>query len=434
MTRFLDARETGFAEDFAQLIAARGARLDEAEIAAREIVQRVREGGVAAVLDFVKRFDGVELTEKHLRVTSAEIDHALAACPPDLVKALEHAADRIAAFHVRERPQDGGFIDEDGVSLGWRWNAVDSAGLYAPGGLAAYPSSVLMNAIPAKAAGVARLAMATPPARLFDNPAILAAAKIAGVDEIWKIGGAHAIAALAFGAGPLQACDVVVGPGNAYVAAAKKIVFGAVGVDAVAGPSEIFILCDGSLPPEWIAADLLAQAEHDEDAQSVLFTQDRAFGEAVSAAVEKQIAAGQAGKPARVSWERHGAIVIVGALEDAAPYVNQAAPEHVEIATEQADRLAGLIRHAGAIFLGAYAPEAFGDYIAGPSHVLPTSRAARFSAGVSTFTFMKRTSLIGADAQAAAAIGPNAARLADSEGLPAHALSVRLRLPGGGGG
>jgi histidinol dehydrogenase len=434
MTRFLDAQESGFGDAFTQLIAARGARLDEAEAAARAIVHGVRDGGLAAVLDFVKRFDGVALNAETLRVTPAEIDKAVAACPRDLLKALEHAAERIAVFHRRERPQDGGFIDEAGVSLGWRWNAVDSAGLYAPGGLAAYPSSVLMNAIPAKAAGVARLAMATPPARLFENPAILAAAKIAGVDEVWKIGGAHAIAALAYGAGPLQACDIVVGPGNAYVAAAKKLVFGAVGVDGVAGPSEVFILCDGTAPPEWIAADLMAQAEHDADAQSVLFTQDRAFGAAVAAAVERQLAAGQAGPSARQSWDRHGAIVFVRALEEAAPFVNQAAPEHVEIAAEQADRLAGLIRHAGAIFLGAYAPEAFGDYVAGPSHVLPTARAARYSAGVSTFTFMKRTSLIGADALAAAAIGPDAARLADAEGLPAHALSVRLRLTGGGNG
>ena len=428
MARILDAAAPGFAATYAQLIAERGQRLDKAEKVARDIVERVRAEGLAAVLDYTQRFDKVTLTQDNLRVTQAEIDAAYAACPPDLIAALEAAAERIAIFHERERPHSGGFTDEHGVSLGWRWTAVDAAGLYAPGGLAAYPSSVLMNAVPAKAAGVKRLAMATPPARLMENPAILAAAKIAGVDEIWKIGGAQAIAALAYGAGPLKACDVVVGPGRDFVAAAKKIVFGDVGVDAVAGPSEVFILCDGTVDPRWIAADLMAQAEHDADAQSVLFVTDRAYAQQVAAAVEAQIAAGQAGESARASWETHGAIVLVRALEDAAPLVDQAAPEHVQIAAENADKLAARIHHAGALFLGAFAPEALGDYVAGPSHVLPTTRAARFSAGVSTYTFMKRTSVIAADAKAVAAIGPAAARLADAEGLPAHALSVRLRL------
>jgi histidinol dehydrogenase len=428
MTRLLDAGAPDFPAAYTRLIAERGQRLDAAEKGAREIVSRVRAEGVAAVLDFTKRFDKLTLTASELRVTAEEIDRAYAACPTDLIEAMQLSAARIAAFHERERPHDGGFTDAEGVTLGWRWNAVDSAGLYAPGGLAAYPSSVLMNAIPAKAAGVKRLAMATPPGRVMENPAILAAAKIAGVDEIWKIGGAQAIAALAYGAGALKPCDVVVGPGRDYVAAAKKIVFGDVGVDAIAGPSEVFILCDGSIDPRWIAADLMAQAEHDEDAQSVLFTTDRAFAEKVAAAVEAQLAAGQAGASARASWERHGAIVLVGDLADAAALINQAAPEHVQIAAAEPDRLAALIRHAGAIFLGAFAPEALGDYVAGPSHVLPTARASRFSAGVSTYTFMKRTSLIGADAKAAAAIGPAAARMADAEGLPAHALSVRLRL------
>jgi histidinol dehydrogenase len=431
MKSLLFASAPDFAQTFKHLIAARGARLDEAEQAAREIVGAVRAGGMPVVLEYVRKHDRVELRAEDLRVTPEEIERAYAACPPGLIAALERAAARIAAFHQRERPSDGGFTDAEGVTLGWRWTPVDSAGLYAPGGLAAYPSSVLMNAIPAKAAGVRRLAMATPPGKLFENPAILAAAKIAGVDEIWKIGGAQAIAALAYGAGAMQACDVVVGPGNAYVAAAKKIVFGDVGVDAIAGPSEVFVLSDGTVNPTWIAADLLAQAEHDEDAQAVLFTQDEAFARAVAEAVEAQLAAGKAGKPARTSWDRHGAIVVVSALEDAAPFVNQAAPEHVQIAAENADRLALLVRHAGAIFLGAYAPEALGDYVAGPSHVLPTSRSARYGAGVSTYTFMKRTSLIGADATAAALIGPDAATLADAEGLPSHALSVRLRLPPG---
>lgn len=429
--RILNASDPSFAAAYRALIAARGARLDAAEKVAREIVERVRGEGLSAVLDYTARFDKLTLSESELRVTPAEIERAVAACPADLLDALKEAAARIADFHAREKPSDGGFTDAQGVKLGWRWSAVDSAGLYAPGGLAAYPSSVLMNAVPAKAAGVKRLAMATPPARVMENPAILAAAHVAGVDEIWKIGGAQAIAALAYGAGPLQACDVVVGPGRDYVAAAKKIVFGDVGIDAIAGPSEVFIICDGSVDPAWIAADLLAQAEHDEDAQSVLFVTDPAYAAQVSAAVEAQIAAGKAGAPARESWTRHGAIVLVAKLEDAAALVDLAAPEHVQIAAQQPERLGALVRHAGAIFLGAYAAEALGDYVAGPSHVLPTNRAARYSAGVSVYTFMKRTSVIAADARAVAAIGPAAARLADAEGLPAHALSVRLRLTPG---
>jgi histidinol dehydrogenase len=272
------------------------------------------------------------------------------------------------------------------------------------------------------------MVMATPPGKLMSNPAILAAADVAGVDEIWTIGGAQAIAALAYGAGPLQRCDVVVGPGNAYVAAAKKIVFGDVGIDAIAGPSEVFIIADNSTPAPWLAADLLAQAEHDEDAQAVLFTDDAAFGEAVAAAVEQQLLVGDAGASARTSWERHGAIIIVAKLEDAVPLVDRAAPEHVQIATADPESLAAKIRNAGAIFLGAYAPEALGDYVAGPSHVLPTARAARYASGVSTLTFMKRTSIIGATAAGVRAVGPAAASIADSEGLPAHARSVRLRL------
>lgn len=428
MARILDAADAGFARAYAQLIAERGQRFDKAEAIAREIVARVRTEGLPAVLDYTQRFDKVALTADSLRVTPDEIERAYAACPRDLIAALEEAAERIAIFHARERPQNGAFTDAHGVSLGWRWNAVDAAGLYAPGGLAAYPSSVLMNAVPAKSAGVKRLAMATPPARLMENPAILAAAKIAGVDEIWKIGGAQAIAALAYGAGPLQACDVVVGPGRDFVAAAKKIVFGDVGVDAVAGPSEVFILCDGGADPRWIAADLLAQAEHDADAQALLFTTDESFGRAVAEAVEIRLATGGAGASARDSWERFGAIIKVASLEEACVLADQGAAEHVQIAAADAELLSARITHAGAIFLGAYAPEALGDYVAGPSHVLPTGRRARYASGVTTQTFMKRTSVIAAGAGAVAAIGPAAARIADAEGLPAHAASVRLRL------
>jgi histidinol dehydrogenase len=429
--RILNAGDAGFREAYAALIAARGARLDAVEADVRAIVSRVRAEGLDAVLDYARKFDGVALSAGELRVSEAEIDRAVSACPRDLIAALETAAERIRAFHANERPQDGGFVDHEGVRLGWRWTPVDAAGLYAPGGRAAYPSSVLMNAIPAKAAGVMRLAMATPPARLFENPAILAAARIGGVDEIWKIGGAQAIAALAYGAGPLEAADIVVGPGNVYVAAAKKIVYGDVGVDSLAGPSEVFIVCDGSADPAWIAADLMAQAEHDQDAQSVLFTNDRTFADEVRAAVEAQLSAGGAGPSARASWAHHGAIILLDRLDDAAALIDQAAPEHVQIVAADAEALAARIRHAGAIFLGAHAPEALGDYVAGPSHVLPTARAARFASGVTTQTFMKRTSLISADARALAAIGPAAARLADAEGLPAHARSVRLRLAPG---
>ena len=431
MTRYLNSAEPAFGANYQRLLAARGETLDRAEESVRPIVRAVRERGVGAILEYAARFDGMAMKESDLRVTPAEIDRAVSACPADLLRALEEASERIAAFHAKERPSDGLYTDEAGVTLGWRWTPVDAAGLYAPGGLAAYPSSVLMNAIPAKAAGVGRVAMATPPGKLFDNPAILAAAKIAGIDEVWKIGGAQAIAALAYGAGDLAPTDVVVGPGNAYVAAAKQIVFGDVGIDSIAGPSEVFILCDGGIPPRWIAADLMAQAEHDGDAQSILFTNDKAFGQAVAAEVDALLRANEVGPAARASWDTHGAIVFVKSMEEGADLASRGAPEHVQIAAKDSERLAARVHHAGAIFLGAHAPEALGDYVAGPSHVLPTGRRARFSAGLSTFTFMKRTSIIGADAAAVAKIGPAAARIADAEGLPAHALSVRLRLGDG---
>lgn len=428
MARRLNAADPAFREAYAALIRQRGERFDAAEAGAREIVAAVRRDGVDAIVRFAKQFDGLEMKPADLRVSEAERKRARAACAKETIAALESAAGRILAFHSKQKPADAQWTDEAGVTLGWRWSAVDSAGLYAPGGLAAYPSSVLMNALPAKAAGVPRLVMATPPAKLHENPAILAAADIAGIEEIWAIGGAQAIGALAYGAGDLAACDVVVGPGNAYVAAAKKVVFGDVGIDAIAGPSEVFIVADASAPPAWIAADLLAQAEHDADAQSVLFTDDAKLADAVEAEIARALAAGEAGPSAATSWERHGAVILVDTLEDAAPFIDLAAPEHVQLAVESPAPLAALIRHAGALFLGVHAPEALGDYLAGPSHVLPTGRAARFASGVSVMTFLKRTTLIGASAQAIANIGPAAAALADAEGLPAHARSVRLRL------
>lgn len=428
MSRLLRATDASFADDYARLLAARGQRLEAAEVGARETIAAVRARGIEAVLELTAKYDGLALKADQLRVTADEIKTARGACPRDLISALERAAERIRAFHERQRPQDERWEDAERVTLGWRWTPVDAAGLYAPGGLAAYPSSVLMNAIPAKAAGVQRLAMATPPGKLMENPAILAAAEIAGIDEIWKIGGAQAVAALAYGAGALAPCDVVVGPGNAYVAAAKKLVFGDVGVDAVAGPSEVFIVADKTAPPAWLAADLLAQAEHDEDAQAVLITNDEGYGQAVMAVIAAQLANGEAGASARASWERHGAVIVVGALEDACALIDRAAPEHVQIATVDPEPLAQRIRHAGALFLGINAPEALGDYVAGPSHVLPTARAARYASGVSVLTFMKRTTLISATQAGVREVGPAAARLADAEGLPAHAQSVRLRL------
>jgi histidinol dehydrogenase len=407
MARLMHASAPGFAADYERLIAARGERLDEAEAAAREIVATVRARGMDAVCAFAEKFDGVRLAADQVRVRDEE---------------------SIRAFHEQERPQDGSFVDAAGVRLGWRWSAVDSAGIYAPNGQTALPSSVLMNAIPAKAAGVARIVMATPPGNLDAHPALLAAAKIAGVDEVWRMGGAQAIAALAYGAAPLERTDVVVGPGAAYTAAAKRVIYGAVGVDSVAGPSEVFVLCDGGADPRWIAADLLAQAEHDADAQSVLFTTGERFADAAAREVDLMLETGGLHPRARSSWARHGAIVIVRALEEALPLLNRAAPEHVQIVAANAEALAAGVRHAGAIFVGAHAPEALGDYIAGPSHVLPTVRGARFASGVTTQTFMKRTSLIGADAAALRALGPAAAAIADAEQLPAHARSIRIRL------
>ncbi len=428
MSRLLSTTATDFSQAFAALLQGRGEALDAAENAARAIAKDVRARGVQAILELTARFDGLILRADELRVTPAEIQRAYDACPSDLIAALEQAAERVHLFSEREKPQDGSYVDAQGVHLGWRWTPVDAAGLYAPGGLAAYPSSVLMNAAPAKAAGVKRIAMATPPAKIAENPAILAAAKIVGVDEIWKIGGAQAIAALAYGAAPLLPTDVVVGPGNAFVTAAKKIVFGDVGVDSLAGPSEVFIISDGNVDPAWIAADLLAQAEHDADAQALLFTTDKAFAERVLAAVEAQLQAGEAGNSARTSWERYGAVIVTRSLEEACALANQGAAEHVQIAAEYPEKYAALVTHAGAIFLGINAPEALGDYVAGPSHVLPIGRRARFASGIMTQTFMKRTSLIGASAEAVRAIGPAAARIADAEGLPAHAASVRARL------
>ncbi|MBI1393606.1 MAG: histidinol dehydrogenase [Alphaproteobacteria bacterium] len=424
----LDASDPGFAPAFDEFVA-RGRDGDgNVRDAVAGIIARVRAEGFAAVAGLTARFDGHGVDETTARVSADDLDRASHALDPELLAALRLAADRIRAFHEKQRPDDYRETDAAGLTLGWRWTPVDAAGLYAPGGRAAYPSSVLMNAIPAKAAGVERLVMCAPTPGGVDNPVVLAAAALAGVDEVWRIGGAQAIAAMAFGAGPIRPVDVVVGPGNAYVAEAKRQVFGDVGLDAVAGPSEIAVIADAANDPRWIAADLLSQAEHDPTSQAVLLTDDSGFADAVASAAAAQLADHPRKDIAETAWRENSAIIVVGSIRDAAALVDRLAPEHLELAVEHPEALLALVRHAGAIFLGRHAPEALGDYLAGPNHVLPTSGAARYASGLSTLTFMKRTTIVGADANAIAAVGAAAARLADAEGLPGHALSIRLRL------
>lgn len=426
--RRLSSDHPSFAQAFEALLAERGAVVDGAEAAARAAIAAVRADGLTAALRLTEQFDGVRLAPEAVLLDRTMLERAAEACSDEVLSALRLAFSRILDFHEREKPADAGWTDSIGMRLGWRWTPVDAAGVYAPGGLAAYPSSVLMNVAPAKVAGVGRVVLATPPGRASSNPAILAAAHVAGVDEVWILGGAQAIGALAYGAAPLQPVDVIVGPGNAYVAAAKRLVFGDVGIDSVAGPSEVFILADDSAEPSWLAADLLAQAEHDEDAQSVLFTDCSALAERVAMEVERQLKAGLAGPAAATAWARHGAIVLVKSLEEAAVLSNAGAPEHLQIAARDPERLLPLVRHAGAVFLGVSTPEALGDYIAGPNHVLPTGRRARFASGLSTTTFMKRTTLVSASPASLRAVGPAAATLAGAEGLPAHRHSLSLRL------
>jgi histidinol dehydrogenase len=428
MSKLLFANAPDFAATYKALLADRGEAVDGVEGKVAAIIAEVRARGFAALAELTQRFDQTAITPETVRVTPAQVDAAMKACDREVIKALELAARRIGDYHVRARPSDDRWTDAQGVTMGWRWTPVDAAGLYAPGGLAAYPSSVLMNAVPAKAAGVGRLVMVTPPARMMDNPAILAAAKIAGVDEIYGIGGAQAIAALAYGADPIAPVDVIAGPGNAWVSTAKKLVFGKVGIDSVAGPSEVFIIADKHNDPAIIAADLMAQAEHDGVAQSILFTDDAAFGQKVIDAANAMIGASEAGPQAAKSWPAYGAVIVVERLEDAIALCDQGAPEHLQIATDDPEVLGDQIRHAGAIFLGRHAPEALGDYLAGPNHVLPTGGRARWASGLSTHMFMKRTTLMGADEQGLRAIGPAGARLAQAEGLPAHAASITLRL------
>ncbi len=426
----LDASDAGFAAAFTALVNAR--READADVArdVAAIIARVRDEGDAALHDYTRRFDGHDLDRSGWRIERAECAAAHAALDPALRDALELAAERIATYHAKQRPADRDEIDAQGIRLGARWRPVDAAGIYVPGGRAAYPSSVLMNAIPAKAAGVERLVMVTPTPRGEVNPLVLAAAHVAGVDEIWRVGGAQAIAALAYGTDRIAPVDVVTGPGNAWVAEAKRQLYGVVGIDMVAGPSEIVVVADGRNDPEWTAADLLSQAEHDPTSQSILFTDDARFADAVAAAVDRQIATLATGTTARASWDANGAIIVVPTLDAALPLVDRLAAEHLELACEPdvAQALFDRVRHAGSVFIGRYTPEAVGDYVAGPNHVLPTGRRARFASGLSVLDFMKRTSFLALDAAGLAAIGPAAVALAEAEGLPAHARSVAIRL------
>ncbi|MBB5519280.1 histidinol dehydrogenase [Amphiplicatus metriothermophilus] len=428
MVRRLSTADDGFEATFAALVEAPRAAAENIAAAVSEIVAAVRTGGMTALVDYTKRFDRFDLTAENICVGEEEIAQAESRCDSETLAALDFAAARIRAYHEKQKPEGLRYTDEAGVTLGWRWTPVDAAGLYAPGGRAAYPSSVLMNAIPAKVAGVGRLCLCVPAPDGSMNPLVLAAARRAGVDEIYRIGGAQAIAAMAWGAGPIGPVDVIVGPGNAYVAEAKRQVFGRVGIDSIAGPSEILVVADGANVPDWIAADLLSQSEHDPSSQSILMTDDAGFADQVAAAVEVQLAASPRREIAAAAWRDNGAIILVRSFDEAPALVDRLAPEHLELAVADPEALLEKIRHAGAIFLGRHAPEAVGDYVAGPDHVLPTARAARYASGLSVLDFMKRSSIIGCDPEGLAAIGPAAARLADAEGLPSHAQSIRLRL------
>ena len=428
MARRLNATDASFDADFQKLLFAKREEEEDVARAVKDIIAEVRKGGDAALVALTNRFDRTSIDVGALAISAAEVDEALKKISKEQFAAIETAATRIEVYHKRQLPADERFTDETGALLGWRWTSVDSVGLYVPGGTASYPSSVLMNAIPAKVAGVQRIVMVTPTPDGKINPLVLAAARRAGVSESYRIGGAQAVAALAYGTETIKPVDKIVGPGNAYVAAAKREVFGRVGIDSIAGPSEILVIADGQNDPEWIAADLLSQAEHDASSQSILITDDAAFADKVAAAAEKQVAILPRKAIAEKSWNDYGAIIVVKALDDAAPLADAIAAEHLEIATDAPEAFAKKVRHAGAIFLGRHTPEAMGDYIAGPNHVLPTSRTARFSSGLSVLDYMKRTTLLGLDAKSIAAIGPDALVLAESEGLAAHARSIAARL------
>ena len=424
----LDRSAAGFEADFAAFLATKREVSEDVDAVVRDIIARVRKDGDTALVDYTKQFDRLDLTEKGVAVSEAEVDAAMAEVDADTLAALRFAHERITAHHARQMPQDDRYVDPVGVELGSRWTAVEAVGLYVPGGTASYPSSVLMNAVPARVAGVERIVMTVPSPDGQLNPLVLAAARLAGVSEIYRVGGAQAIAALAYGTETIAPVAKIVGPGNAYVAAAKRRVFGTVGIDMIAGPSEVLVIADGNNDPAWLAADLLAQAEHDAAAQSILITDDAALADAVEAEVERQLARLPRGEMAAASWRDFGAIILVADLADAAPLANRIAAEHLELAMDDAEAYLDKIRNAGAVFLGRHTPEVIGDYVGGSNHVLPTARSARFSSGLSVLDFVKRTSLLKLGPEQLRLLAPAAIALARAENLDGHAASVAIRL------
>ena len=424
----LNTSQPDFESRFAEMLSAK--REDSADVndVVAAIIKDVRQRGDAALCDLTRRFDRLDLTPDRLRLSADEIAAQIAHVTPQDRTALTLAAERIRAYHARQMPEDASWTDPEGATLGWRWTPVSAAGLYVPGGQAAYPSSVLMNAIPARVAGVERLAVCVPTPDGHINPLVVLAAQLSGVDEIYRIGGAQAIAALAYGTDTIAPVDKITGPGNAYVAAAKRQVFGRVGIDMIAGPSEVLVIAEGPQHPDWLALDLLAQAEHDADAQAILVTPDEGLARAVAAEVERLLPTLPRAAIAGASWRDHGTVIVTRDLAEAAAVSDRIAPEHLELCVDDPEALASQVHHAGAIFLGGWTPEAAGDYVSGPNHVLPTARSARFSSGLSVMDFLKRTTLSRLDPGSLAAIGPTAVRLAESEGLSAHGRSITARL------
>ena len=428
MPALLNASDSDFDARFDALLAMKRESSPDVDAAAAEIIADVQARGDAAVIELTEKYDRLAVTAESMAFSDTEIDAVIAMVPAEERAALELAARRIRAYHERQKPEDARWTDEEGVELGWRWTPVDAAGLYVPGGKASYPSSVLMNAIPAQVAGVKRLIMCAPTPYGDVNPLVLLAARLSGVETVYSIGGAQAIAAMAYGTETIQPVDKITGPGNAYVAAAKRRVFGQVGIDMIAGPSEILVIADASADPDWVAVDLMSQAEHDQSAQSILITDNGDFAEEVRRAVDRLLQRLQRAEIAGESWRENGALIVARDMDHATALTNRIAPEHLELCVADPDALIPEIRHAGAIFLGQHTPEAVGDYVGGPNHVLPTARSARFSSGLGVLDFMKRTTLLRASAEGLAAIGPAAEALAASESLEAHGLSVRRRL------
>jgi histidinol dehydrogenase len=424
----LDQSGADFEARFSALLGAKRETSPDVDQRVRDIIARVRSEGDAALIDYTRQFDHADLAAIGIAVSKSDIARAYDAADSKAVEALEFAKSRIHAHHQRQKPVDDRYVDAAGVELGSRWTAIGDVGLYVPGGTASYPSSVLMNAVPARVAGVDRVVMVVPAPKGLINPLVLVAADLAGVSEIYRVGGAHAIAALAYGTETIRPVAKIVGPGNAYVAAAKRQVFGTVGIDMIAGPSEVLIVADGSNDPEWIAADLLAQAEHDASAQSILLTDDPAFGRAVERAVERQLAVLPREKTAAASWRDFGAVIVVKRINEAVGIVDRIAAEHVALAIDDAEAFLSRMRNAGAVFLGRHTPEVIGDYVGGSNHVLPTARSARFSSGLSVLDFMKRTSVLKLGPEELRLLAPAAIALAEAEGLEAHARSVKIRL------